>query len=550
MLPLYQDQQAYSSYTAVQIAEPVPEYRTFEEDAPVKQFRTGHGRRLSGKMATPPPIASSSRSSVSAQDGPADDSQQSSGQPSRHHYHSEKLVAQISEWLERQQAKQAGRKKRLHHHHHRHHKSPLHTGEGHHSPSATNILGGHEKEPAGDELPSQGRERTDSFGSQTSDLSLDGLQKIVEESMASLGIGPNHRRFSPKTTRVRGRRRSFLHRTASSDTDCVDGDVIVPDCDVWLDNSKITGYSLNPSDEAGGKAQRERELWTNFKNEIIRTAHTLKLKGWRRVPLGSGETIEVGRISGALTNAVYFVTPPPDLPEEQGKKYPEKLLLRIYGPQADNLIDRETELNVLQRLARKKIGPRLLGTFKNGRFEQYFNASPLTPDDLRDPDVSKQIAKRMRELHDGIEVLETEREDGPAVWKNWDQWQDNTTRIMEFVDKQVETSSNSTRHQSSPYHAWKQNGYVCGVPWPQFKETVAKYRAFLDGFYRGQRAIKQNLVFAHNDVSTVLAFMPLGISRAENNQLIHSRPNTETFSATNLTTRNRLSCDQPISTSS
>ena len=51
------------------------------------------------------------------------------------------------------------------------------------------------------------------------------------------------------------------------------------------------------------------KAWMTFKNEIIRLAHTLRLKGWRRVPLDAGETIGVERLSGALTNAVYVVTP-------------------------------------------------------------------------------------------------------------------------------------------------------------------------------------------------------------------------------------------------
>ncbi|OBT52549.1 hypothetical protein VE04_07752, partial [Pseudogymnoascus sp. 24MN13] len=49
-------------------------------------------------------------------------------------------------------------------------------------------------------------------------------------------------------------------------------------------------------------------------------------------------------------------------------------------------------------------------------------STTLTPKDLRDPETSKQIAKRMRELHDGIELLETERDEGPFVWRNWDKW--------------------------------------------------------------------------------------------------------------------------------
>lgn len=504
MLQAYLEQQAHNRLTAVQIAEPVPEYRTFDDDIQtIKQFRASHGRRLSGKLAASPQFGPSGRSSN--YDGspslrPVDDTQQTSSQHQRHQYYSEKMVGQISEWLERQQLKQSRKKmkQKLTHHHNGGPKSPSLNGED------LDVPEGQDDQGVDGEPSVPARRRTGSVGSQSSDVSLDRLQRIVEDSMAALGLKSNHR-FSPRSIRPRNRRRSLV-RAASSDTDYVDGDVLVPDCDVRLDNSKTVSFCYSdtgenpPTDENSTKAQVES--WLSFKNEIIRTAHTLRLKGWRRIALGSGDSIEVERISGALTNAVYAVTPPSDLPKIPGKKQPPKLLLRIYGPQVEHLIDRENELKVLQRLARKKIGPRLLGTFMNGRFEQFFNASPLTPLELRDPDVSKQIAKRMRELHDGIELLSPERDDGPSVWKSWDSWRDNATRIMRYVDKRVESQSGSNkRRPSSVVNAWKDRGYVCGVPWPQFVEVVLKYRAFIQGFYKGQRVINDNLVFAHNDVS-------------------------------------------------
>lgn len=472
--------------TAVQIAEPVPERPIDNDELAIRQFRAGHGRRMSGK-APPPQLTGSARSSVcdgSPSQRPLDDStHSSSSHQSRHQYYSEKLLAQVGDWLEHERKKSVNRVKRA-----RRRKSTS---------------------PPADEAPeaeqANARARADSIDSQSSDVSFDRLQRILEDSMASMGLG-SLPHYAPKVSRPRHKkRRASLQRTASSDTDYIDGDTIVPDCDVWLDNSKSLGYTGSNAnlEELGGKAQRDREAWISFKNEIIRTAHTLRLKGWRRVPLESGEDIDVVRLSGALTNAVYVVTPPSDVPSLDGKKPPAKILLRIYGPQADHLIDRDNELKVLQRLARKKIGPRLLGTFKNGRFEQYFNASPLTPEDLRDPEVSKQIAKRMRELHDGIELLQHERDGGPGVWKNWDQWLENTGRIIAFLDKQIDDAPNDAR-RNSVLHAWKSNGYVCGVPWPQFKDVVNKYRAYLNNYYRDQRALNDSLVFAHNDVSLLL----------------------------------------------
>lgn len=402
----------------------------------------------------------------------------------RYQYYSEKLLSQVGEWLEHERQK-VGR--RLKTSHRRKSKSP---------PAESDQL----------DSDKARRSRADSTASQSSDVSLDRLQSILDDSLAHLGLSAVPK-STPKVSRTRRRAnsRGTLQRAVSSDTEYVDGDAIVPDCDAWLDNSKTigsTGGNASTEDVAdlAARAEREREARLTFKNDIIRIAHTLRLKGWRRVGLERGDSITVERLSGALTNAVYVVTPPSDLPEAEGKHSPPQILLRIYGPQVEHLIDRDNELKVLQRLARKKIGPRLLGTFKNGRFEEYFNAITLRPLDLRDADTSRQIAKRMRELHEGIDLLPHERDNGPGVWRNWDQWLDNVAKIIRYLDKQLENTSQDARHDSV-IHAWKANGYVCGVPWGQFRETVAKYRAHLSSLYKDPEELKERLVFAHNDVS-------------------------------------------------
>ena len=177
-------------------------------------------------------------------------------------------------------------------------------------------------------------------------------------------------------------------------------------------------------------------------------------------------------------------------------KIRSKLLLRIYGPQVEHLIDREAELQILRRLARQRIGPRLLGTFKNGRFEEYFYAHALTPKELKTPDVYMQIAKRMRELHDGIELLPEERNAGPFIWRNWDKWVDRCARIVSYIDRQVLSDSPNTPTKAF----FKRRGMTCGVEWRVFRETVERYRKWLNDQYGGPQRVREELVFAHNDV--------------------------------------------------
>ncbi|KAK8877207.1 kinase-like domain-containing protein [Apiospora arundinis] len=503
-------QSSAASLKAVQIAEPEPEAPTPEETQPKKQFSAGVGKRLSGR----PPIvgANSSRTSLLSQSSlemlsghasnqslvqePQEiDQSQSQAQGNSHHRHrldhyGEKLISQVAEWLEHERLKKEKRKGKKHHH------------IGHRRPSMESA----EPEEASTAAEGSRHQRKYSIDSQSSDVSLDRLQRIIDDSMSALGIN-NMPTYSPRLSARKHKKRSFhLHRAQSSDTEYHDGDVLVPSCDAVLDNSKTMSYSggkaLSAEDEKAPVSRKEekgRRAWATFKTDVIRIAHTLRIKGWRRVPLDSGNSIEVERLSGALTNAVYVVSPPKDMASkmEPGKTPPAKLLLRVYGPQVENIIDRENELGMLRRLARKKIGPRLLGTFENGRFEQFFNAITLTPAHLREPETSKKIAKRMRELHDGIDLLENEKDGGPSVLKNWDQWLDHVEKVATFLDNELLTGSGDST--PGPADEWKSRGFVCGAEWATFKQAIAKYREWLFNHYNKHNTLRDQLVFAHND---------------------------------------------------
>ncbi|KAM0792847.1 hypothetical protein ACM66B_002612 [Microbotryomycetes sp. NB124-2] len=96
------------------------------------------------------------------------------------------------------------------------------------------------------------------------------------------------------------------------------------------------------------------------------------------------------------------------------------LLLRVYGPSSGSLISRRTELHILHTLsAAYGIGPRVLGTFANGRVEEYFHSRALHKEEMRDPRVSRWIGRRMRELHrvdlDQVLLPEDENEDGRSA---------------------------------------------------------------------------------------------------------------------------------------
>ena len=399
------------------------------------------------------------------------------------------LLAQVANWLHEEKAKRDTRR----------FKSSNHSTPG--DPAST--------------YPQPGpRLRSDSQQSDGA-FALDRLERILLEFAASVkdshGLTHKHSTTALKAGSISRKLRRPSTTVQSSDTEYQDGELLVPNVEATLDNSKTMAYTGGcATDEENALAAmrtRDKEHWIKFKCEIVRLTHTLRLKGWRRVPIENGSEIAVERLSGALTNAVYVISPPRNLPEpvpnkdsttpSTSRRPPMKLLLRIYGPQVEHLIDRESELAVLRRLAKKKIGPRMLGTFSNGRFEQFFHARTLNAEDLRVPDTSKQIAKRMRELHDGIELLDKERDGGPFVWVNWDKWVDRCERVITRVDKQILSQRVAGVKQSE---SWMKRGLVCGVEWPMFRKAVERYREYILDHYGGVRRLRGNLVFAHNDV--------------------------------------------------
>ncbi|KAG2223531.1 hypothetical protein INT45_000851 [Circinella minor] len=139
--------------------------------------------------------------------------------------------------------------------------------------------------------------------------------------------------------------------------------------------------------------------------------------------------VELERVSGAMTNAVYFMSAP---------NHP-CVLLRVYGIGADQLVDRQHELEWLARLSRMStsLSPQLLATFGNGRFEEYLDSTTLTHDDIHDSDISQQIAQSLRQLHDVVQYYPPPSGDDSSVrieaWKDISQWY---TFMRELLNQQ------------------------------------------------------------------------------------------------------------------
>ncbi|KAH3665455.1 hypothetical protein OGAPHI_003639 [Ogataea philodendri] len=210
-----------------------------------------------------------------------------------------------------------------------------------------------------------------------------------------------------------------------------------------------------------------------FKQDLLAVIQSLRIPKWRKIPIteSSLQELELQRISGALTNCVYKVT--------YKNYYP--LLLRLYGANVDNIIDRESELLTLQRLSQRNIGPKLLGCFSNGRFEEFLNNSiTLNKEQIREPKVSRMIARRMKELHNGVPLESNEKLQGPKVWALITKW-------VRLVDDMVKDSSEEDQIK------------VFMTSWDNYKRIIASYQDWLYQSYGGRIHVDENLKFCHND---------------------------------------------------
>lgn len=245
-----------------------------------------------------------------------------------------------------------------------------------------------------------------------------------------------------------------------------------------------------------------------FNRAILSLLHKLNVTQWRSIPEELAHVIDVRRIFGALTNSIYQIT----LPEGSTTGYKgvipraaPKLLLRLYGAQVEALIDRTHELAMLKRLSRHNIGPLLLGTFTNGRFEQWLDSHTLERKEMRDPNLSCSIARRMRELHDGVKLSHLEKHSVPAVWMMLDKWLPRAREIIAHRRRKgtgrlsdMNLPSLASRSKGANQDCWSSN-LILSQKWGMFELALGKYRLWMEEQYP-PKVLKHSLAFCHNDV--------------------------------------------------
>ncbi|KAI0757308.1 kinase-like domain-containing protein [Daedaleopsis nitida] len=223
-----------------------------------------------------------------------------------------------------------------------------------------------------------------------------------------------------------------------------------------------------------------RRCKTNsFAVQLLEILRALRVSTWTE-PAITAELVTIQKVSGSLTNAVFFVSCP-SVPKTR------TLLLRIYGASSGSLINRSRELHTLHVLSSKyHIGPRVYGTFENGRVEEYFDSTALTAADLRDPEVSSWIGARMAELH-GVDIdaveYDAQSADGPergvqlGVKKNTPSWLAVAREVLALPGAPAAVRE--------------------GLDLDRFEQEWQQYTRWLDQKEKAEGA--SNRVFSHND---------------------------------------------------
>ncbi|OCB85218.1 kinase-like protein [Sanghuangporus baumii] len=217
-----------------------------------------------------------------------------------------------------------------------------------------------------------------------------------------------------------------------------------------------------------------------FARDSLEIILALKVPTWSSSHTLSAEGVKVFKVSGSLTNAVFFISYPssPSL---------RTILLRIYGSSSSQLISRPHELHTLHVLSsRYRIGPRVYGTFENGRVEEYFESAALTAAEMRDPIISGWIGARMAELHCVdialIEEVMLEIQGENAGWevlarKNVRKWLPSAREVLRLPTVSDEFKS--------------------ALDLDRFVEDWERYMTWLSNWEKINGASKR--VFAHND---------------------------------------------------
>lgn len=153
------------------------------------------------------------------------------------------------------------------------------------------------------------------------------------------------------------------------------------------------------------------------------------LGAWKQI---NQDSMVMRQISGGLSNHLYYCALPPS--HKPVTTEPKEVLLRIYGQMhgEDALENMLAESVIFTLLSERKLGPRLYGVFPGGRLEQYIQARSLMREELRDPELSRQIACKVARVHSLNVPISKE---ASWLWTSINKWLTSSDELMQESTK-------------------------------------------------------------------------------------------------------------------
>ncbi|KAF8758972.1 Choline/ethanolamine kinase [Rhizoctonia solani] len=189
--------------------------------------------------------------------------------------------------------------------------------------------------------------------------------------------------------------------------------LLLPEGDV----EEVTEEGLRHADL---KLEARKYKTPAFRQALLQVLQAIRVPTWTSSTLDPS-LVKIAKVSGALTNAVFFVSYLFIASTYRSTNcFTPYLRPFVLHPHFS-----ADELHTLHLLSSNyRIGPRVYGTFQNGRVEEWFDSDTLKKEDMRDAK-SRWIAMRMRELHsvDVLGIVGVSWNGQESLYKNIVSWQ-------------------------------------------------------------------------------------------------------------------------------
>ncbi|KAJ1162383.1 hypothetical protein NDU88_002851 [Pleurodeles waltl] len=162
-------------------------------------------------------------------------------------------------------------------------------------------------------------------------------------------------------------------------------------------------------DDAGtsvglSEVDSEAELYQDGRRDEVSNDMRRRAFDWCREYLSGAwrllqreEDMSVSIVSGGLSNLLFKCSLQEHVVSQDNE--PRQVLLRVYGAILQGVDSLVLESVMFAILAERTLGPQLYGVFPQGRLEQYIPSRRLETAELREPDISAEIAEKMSNFH-------------------------------------------------------------------------------------------------------------------------------------------------------